>query len=285
MNHSAQLAVGIYEKALPAGLPWQELLPAVRRLGYDYVELSIDESADRLQRLDWSGDERERLRSLARKAGVRILTMCLSGHRKFPMGSADPDVRARAMQIMRQSVYLAVDLGIGIVQVAGYDAYYEPSTDASRARFLDGLVQAAGWAASAGVMLGLENVDTPFVDSVAKGMALVHQVGSPWLQLMPDMGNLAAAGYHPPDELHLGRGHVVAVHVKDTLPNLYRGVPFGHGIVPFAETFAALAGIGFCGPLTVEMWSQMNLSGDPAAAAVAARQFVDGLIATAWAKP
>jgi L-ribulose-5-phosphate 3-epimerase UlaE len=75
---------------------------------------------------------------------------------------------------------------------------------------------------------------------------------------------------------------LVAVHVKDTVPSVVRGVPFGKGIVPFGEVFQALAEIGFHGPLTVEMWADMDQAGDPLAAADAARQLVARLVSDAW---
>jgi len=52
------MPVGLYEKALPAALGWEERLAAAGRAGYDFVEISIDESDGRLGRLDWSAAER-----------------------------------------------------------------------------------------------------------------------------------------------------------------------------------------------------------------------------------
>ena len=115
-----------------------------------------------------------------------------------------------------------------------------------------------------------------------RGLRLLDMVNSPWFQLYPDMGNLAAAGYDPAEQLRKAAGHLVAVHVKDTVPGVVRGVPFEEGIVPFGEVFQALAEIGFWGPLMVEMWSHMDESGDPLASIVAARQFVARQVAAAW---
>jgi L-ribulose-5-phosphate 3-epimerase len=131
-------------------------------------------------------------------------------------------------------------------------------------------------------MLALENTDLEFVDSVDRGLRLLDMVNSPWFQLYPDMGNLAAAGYDPAEQLRKAAGHLVAVHVKDTVAGVVRGVPFEEGIVPFGEVFQALAEIGFWGPLMVEMWSHMDESGDPLASIVAARQFVARQVAAAW---
>jgi L-ribulose-5-phosphate 3-epimerase UlaE len=54
------------------------------------------------------------------------------------------------------------------------------------------------WAAQTGVMLGLENLDTPFVENLTDALAMINEIDSPWLHLYPDIGNLAAAGYYPP---------------------------------------------------------------------------------------
>lgn len=46
--------LGIYEKALPAGEDWLTRLQLAGELGFDFVEMSIDESDSRQARLDWS---------------------------------------------------------------------------------------------------------------------------------------------------------------------------------------------------------------------------------------
>jgi len=68
------------------------------------------------------------------------------------------------------------------------------------------------------------------------------------------------------------------------MPKIIRGIPFGEGIVPFEETFQALAEIGFWGLLGVEMWGKMNTNEDPMCAAIAARKFIADLVAAqTWA--
>ena len=50
--------LGLYEKALPPELTWEERLRAVKELGFDYLEISVDEKDERLARLDWTQTER-----------------------------------------------------------------------------------------------------------------------------------------------------------------------------------------------------------------------------------
>jgi len=282
MSLASRMPVGIYEKALPAALPWEERLRLAAQAGYDFVEISIDESDARLARLEWSAPQRAGLRRAIANSGLPIMTMCLSGHRKFPLGSASTELRERGLDILQRAIEFATDVGLRIVQVMGYDVFYEPADEGTMIRFRKGLEQGIRWAGEAGMMLGLENVDVERVDSVGKALSFVHDLRSPWFHLYPDMGNLAAAGYSPADELRQAAGHVVAVHVKDSRPGVVRGVPFEEGIVPFAEVFQALADIGFWGPLTVEMWSDMDESGEPLGAVIGARRLVARLVAATW---
>ena len=46
--------LGIYEKALPNDFTWLEKMQAAKQAGFYYIEISIDESEERLSRLDWS---------------------------------------------------------------------------------------------------------------------------------------------------------------------------------------------------------------------------------------
>jgi L-ribulose-5-phosphate 3-epimerase len=277
-----KMPVGLYEKALPASLPWEERLAAAGQAGYDFVEISIDESDERLARLDWSASERAALRRSIANTGVRVMTMCLSGHRKYPLGSHDPALRRQGQEILHKAIDFAGDIGLRVVQVMGYDVFYEPSDEATGANFLESLRQGAFWAGQAGVMLGLENLDTPYVENLTKALAIIRAIDSPWLRLYPDIGNLAAAGCYPPDEIALAKKQILGIHVKDAQPRVIRGVPFGDGIVPFRETFRALAQAGFWGLLGVEIWGDRHAGDDPVASAAEARRFVEKLVVETW---
>ena len=188
------LPIGIYEKALPYNVTWRERLALAHEAGFDFVEMSVDESDERLARLDWSASERAELREAVAATGVPIITMCLSGHRKWALGSASPEIRERGLEIMRKAVRFCADTGIRTIQLAGYYVYYEPHVSESMERYQDGLAQGLEWASQAGVMLALENVDGNDVDSITKAMIFVDHFNSPWFQVYPDVGNLGEHG-------------------------------------------------------------------------------------------
>ena len=250
-------AIGLYEKAMPKTMTWPEKLECARECGYDFVEISIDETDDKLARLDWTEEERLELVREMRRTGVPIRSMCLSGHRKYPFGSADPAVRERSMQIMEKAIQLADDLGIRIIQLAGYDVYYEESTPDSVRLFKENLAKATEMAAAKGVVLAFETMETEFMNTTAKSMEYVNLINSPWLGVYPDSGNLtnAAVSYGSDvlEDLETGRGHIFALHLKETVPGKFREIPFLTGHVDFGAVIAKAWDLGIRRFVT-EMW-------------------------------
>ena len=204
--------------------------------------------------------------------------MCLSGHRKIPFGSADPVIRQQAAEFMEKAIRFAGDTGIRVIQLAGYDVYYEPTTQDSRQRYLEGMARALEVAAQHQVMLALEIMDTPFLNSISKYLVLKEQLPSPWFKVYPDLGNLTAWGNDVARELTAGIHHIVGVHVKETkpvgpnFPGAFRDVPFGEGTVDFVCCFKTLHALGYAGPFLVEMWTEK--AADPLAEIAQARQWV-----------
>lgn len=254
--------LGIYEKAFPTEWSWEQRLQGAEELGFDFIEISIDESDERLARLDWSQEERKQFHRALDASPVKIQSMCLSGHRRFPFGSADEKVRAEAYRIMERAIDFAGEFGIRVIQLAGYDVYYEPSTPESLRRFEEGLRWACDLAEQHQVMLAMEIMDTPLMSSISRYMEYKQRLNSPWFMVYPDVGNLTAWGNDVERELELGRHEIVAVHLKDTLavtdtfPGKFKCVEFGTGCVDFKQAFRILERNQYHGPFMIEMWHQ-----------------------------
>ncbi len=97
--------LGIYEKALAKDLSLAGAAGAGKKLRFlIFVEMSVDETDERLSRLDWSAAQRTSLVAAMIETGVGIPSMCLSAHRRFPFGSRDEAVRERAREIMSKAI-------------------------------------------------------------------------------------------------------------------------------------------------------------------------------------
>lgn len=249
--------LGVYEKALPNSLTLEQKLKEAKKIGYDYLELSIDETPEKLSRLDWTKEQIDEVIFAMRKTGLNIRSMALSGQRKYPMGSLDDKIRTKSMEIIEKAIKLADQLGIRIIQLAGYDVYYEKGNEKTKELFLKNLAKAVEIASKYGVMLAFETMETPFMDTVEKAVSVVKDINSPFLKIYPDLGNIknASVKYDKDvlNDIKKGANLTVAAHIKESKPGHYREVPFLTGHVNFKECLQEMWAIGVRRFVT-ELW-------------------------------
>lgn len=226
-----KINLGIYEKALPNRLDISEKLKLAKKIGFNQLEISIDESDEKLNRLT-NGFSKKLLKAQIDN-DMRVRTMCLSGHRKYPFGSNYEQIRKKSLDIMQKALEFADINSIKIIQLAGYDVYYEKSNNETKKYFIENLFKAVDFASKYGVILAFETMETEFMDTVEKAMEYVNLVDSPYLGIYPDIGNLknASVKYNEDvvKDLKKGKGHIFAAHLKETNPGIYRDMQFGSG--------------------------------------------------------
>ena len=246
--------LGLYEKSMPFHLTWKERFHAAKKAGFDFIEISIDETDEKLARLQWDGTARNELIHEMRACGFPVKSMCLSGHRKFPLGSSIKTIEERALEIMEAAILLADDLGIRIIQLAGYDVYYnEKSNLETKERFMENLYRSTLWAAKYGVILGLETMENDFMNTVEKAMYYVAEINSPYLQIYPDVGNVNNATANATYDIRRGKGHIAAAHLKETREGVFRDLKYGEGSVDLNTIVRVLKAQGVR-LFTAEFW-------------------------------
>lgn len=254
--------IGLYEKALPNTMDWETKLKTTKELGFDFLEISVDESDERRQRLDWDNDTIYSLKRLCESYDVPLQSMCLSAHRKYPFGSHDPETRQQAVIHMEKAIRLAYQLGVRVIQLAGYDVYYETADQETHHRFIDGMKLAAKMAEKAGVMLAVEIMDTSYLNSLSKFEILNREVNSPCFSAYPDVGNISGWNYDVCTELALAMPHITQIHLKDTkkvkpgYDGQFRDLVIGEGEVDFEAIFQTFHDTNCVVPLVIEMWAQ-----------------------------
>jgi predicted hexulose-6-phosphate isomerase len=260
MTILGDLLLGLYEKAVPLSLSWEEKFSVVRDSGYDFIELSVDGLSPRIERLDWTPAQIGEVRRCIEQFDMPIYTMALTANRYFPLGDEREDIRKRGIDIVRKAVDLAVRLGIRTVQLAAYDVFERESTPENDSLFIDSLKRTVEYAATRSVTLCLEVMDVEYSNTPQKLMRFIGAVGSPYLQIYADIGNPVAAGRHDTDELLAGGRHILGVHIKDTTYGMCRDILFGEGEVDFLAAFRSLRKMGFRGLLVAEMWCKEDMA-------------------------
>ncbi|MCL2112006.1 MAG: L-ribulose-5-phosphate 3-epimerase [Clostridiales bacterium] len=250
--HLGECPLGLYEKALSFSWDWGRKLETVKELGFDFMEFSVD--GEHISRLDMTDDEIRGLRDMSARLGVSMPTLALTANRAYPLGSRDVAVRDMGKSLVKKAIVFAGKLGVRVIQIAAYDVYGEAGDEETDRFFLESLRECERSAALAGVMLALETMDTPYAGSVQRCKRIVDIVGSPWVQIYADTGNIAGGGLDFAKDIQSGASHIVAVHLKDAKPGISRDIDFGTGIVDFDTDMKALREINFRGFLIAEMW-------------------------------
>ena len=185
-------------------------------------------------------------------------SICLSGQRRYALGDKD---ETKSLEILEKAIRFARIAGIPVIQMAGYDTYYAQSTEETEKRFRKNLALGTAVAAKEGIILAFETMETPFMDTMEKAMRRILPIASPYLGVYPDIGNLNnAALLYKSDilaDMEKGKGHIVAAHIKETMPGKYREVPFGTGVVDFERILKKLWQLGVRRYVT-ELWYTGN---------------------------
>lgn len=247
---------GVYEKALHKGT-FDKMFDDIVRAGYDSMEFSVDGTDERLARLDWSLDQIKEVRRAAEERSLRIMTLCLSGHKRFSMGNPDPDKRARGLEIMEKALRLAGHLGVRIIQYSGFDVFEDNlRSEETHRLYIENTYLAARMAERAGVMLAIEPVEGHLL-TVKDTMEVVRLIDSPFLTVYPDPANIKSLGVDPVADLEYGKGAITSVHMRDSLPGIFDAtIPFGTGDLDFDAVFDKLDKLAYGGPFIVEMWNE-----------------------------
>lgn len=261
MRRMKTYTIGLYEKAMPEGLSWVEKLQASKEAGFDFVEISIDASEDKISRIHMTKDDRMDMVRWMYETGMPIRTMNVSALTKYALGDDDPKICERGMEILEKALVLADDLGVRIVMIPGYDIYYGTSTEQTRQRFIRNLKKASMMAASLGILLEMETMENEFMNTVWKAMYYVKMIDSVYLGVYPDCGNLKNAaviqGSNELQDLESGRGYISALHLKETIPGIFREIPFGEGHVDFEKMIKTAWNIGVR-KYVAEFWYKGN---------------------------
>lgn len=229
--------IGLYEKAMRNTLTWKEKLQCAKECGYDYLEISIDATEEKINRIYMDTEEKREIMEAIFDTGIPIGSMSVSALTKYALGDPDQAVRDRGMEIAEKSIQLSSALGVRTVMIPGYDIYYGESTIETKRYFLENIRKIAEIAEREGILVGFETMENNFMNTTGKAVQYVNMIDSAYLKIYPDAGNItnaAVANRHDVcEDLSLGKGKLIALHLKETKPDVYREVPFLTGHVEF----------------------------------------------------
>lgn len=256
------LPMGLYEKSICTSWPWEDKFALVKDAGYDYFELAIDATEEKLARL-YDRGEMSKIRRVSERYDLPLYTFAFTANRFFPLGSPDDAVRQRGVALLCDACDFAAYVGAQTINIAAYDVYESESTPQTEALFIRSLERCAEHAAMRGVIISLETMDSHFIDTTQKAMKYVRMLDSPYVQIGADPGNITAMGHNPVTDIPTGAKHIVEVEFKDVLPGNVRDIELGTGILNFDAVFQMLGEIHYSGFLAFETWAHEDPANHP----------------------
>lgn len=254
--------IGIYEKAIPENYAMQDMLEIAKNAGYDFLEISIDRTDKRIERL-YDKQFIQKIAIMQQEVGFRIGSMCLSALSTYTLGNSNEIIRDKGRDIFFKAINFSIDVGIRIIQIPACDVPKgEDSSSDSLNYYLNNLQEIIEYASAKGIMIALENMETKQIDSIQKCMKLIKKMKSPYFQLYPDSGNIMTAAYYqgidPTDDMAYGEGYFAGFHIKETTPERFGGLFYGEGYVDFPKIVRKAWDLGVR-RFVMEYWYTGNL--------------------------
>jgi D-psicose/D-tagatose/L-ribulose 3-epimerase len=229
-----------------------ELAPRIAELGFDLIELPVEEPG--------AWDPGLAAEATAR-AGLSASVCCVMPPGR-DLAVADAEVVARTQKYLRHCVEIATRVGSGTVAGPMYsavgrlwrlDAAERSETLALVAERLRPIAEFAG---ERGVRLAVEPLnryETSLVNTVEQALALIEALDHPVGGLLLDTFHLNIEEKSPADAARRAGSHIAHVHACGT----DRGAP-GRDSFGWPEFLATLDDVGYDGPLCVESFTSEN---------------------------
>lgn len=218
---------------------WREEFAAARRHGFTLMEWTLD--ADRLESnpLMTAAGRRE-IRELSADFGVRIVSLTGDCFMQEPFFKAEGAPRRRLLDRLERVLEACAELGIIHVVLPLVDAGRLENAGQEGA-LREGLERMTPVLRKQGLRLLFESDFDP-----PRLARFVETFDSSLFGVNYDIGNSAALGYDPVEEISTYGDRILNVHVKD---RVLRGgtVPLGDGSADFPAVFRALRKAGYSG--------------------------------------
>ncbi|MCS6923973.1 MAG: sugar phosphate isomerase/epimerase [Fimbriimonadales bacterium] len=245
--------IGINRWTMPSGWDHKTCLRVAKESGFDSIEFNMDFEGALSPAT--SDADAQAIRREADALGIELSSLSTGVYWQKPFTHPDPKVREEAIELCRQQLRLAQAMGVDAILVVPGVVTPEVPYDVAYERAATALQQLAPEAERRKVAIAIENVWNRFLLSPLEMRTLVDSLGSPYVGVYFDAGNILAYGY-PQHWISILGSRIKRVHVKDfrsDIGNIQGFANLLQGDVPWLAVRAALEAIGYRGYITAEV--------------------------------
>ena len=217
----------------------EERFKAMKAAGFDGVELSSHMNQD------------EVVKALA-ASGLKAASVCCSTHWKDTLSDANPEVRAKGLEGLKQSLRDAKRYGATSVLLVPGVVNKDTTFDECWKRSIEQIRLAIPLAEELGVKIAIENVWNNFITTPEQAVKFLDEINSPWVGWHFDTGNVIK--FSPPETwIPLLGKRIVKVHFKEFGKAKGFDVEFFQGDNNWPAIMKALDNAGYQGWAITEM--------------------------------
>jgi len=238
---------GVNAWIYPSNFAVEKVLETSCELGYDGVELNLDE-----KNIEATKKERKAIADKALSLGLELPSLCSGLFWKYNLASPDEKVRKKGIDILKKGCEFSANIGAPVFLVVPAVAVPEVSYQKMWDMSMKGILEAAPVAKDCGVVLGIENVWNKFLYSPLEFRRFVEEINHPNVKVYFDVGNFQLLAF-PQQWIKYLSDLIVCVHVKDFEMSTLQFKPLLQGDVPWPEVMRAFRDIGYTGFLNVEV--------------------------------
>jgi hexulose-6-phosphate isomerase len=242
--------------------PAAEVFSLAKQAGFEGVELVMDEK-DGIVNLGSTRKDIDQVLALAGKAGVEVSSLATGLFWSYSLTSDDAATRDQAKGIVRKMIEVAAWLQVDAILVVpgAVDVFFMPDFkvvpyDKVHDRALAALRELAPAAEKAKVAIGVENVWNKFLLSPLEMKEFVDAVGSPYVGVYFDVGNVLPFGF-PDQWIRILGQRIKKVHFKDyrrAVGTLEGFVNLLYGDVDWAAVMQAFKAVGYTNYANAEVF-------------------------------
>lgn len=241
---------GVNAWIYPQNFSTDDILKASKEIGYDGVELNLDE-----KNLKFSRKERKEMAEKAEALGLELPSLCTGLFWKYNLASPEEKIRRKGIEIIKTGCEFAADIGAKVLLVVPAVAVPEVPYDKMWRLSQEGILEAASRAEDCGIIIGVENVWNKFLYSPLEFRRFIEEINHPNVKAYFDVGNIQFLGF-PQQWIRYLSELIVCVHVK----GFHTPAPFEprftnllQGTIEWPEVMKALRDIRYNGFVNVEV--------------------------------
>ncbi len=245
---------------LPVNVKFEDGLKILKDAGFEGVEVNTSEEGGILN-LNSSESEVKKVADIIRKNGLEIASLLVGQFWKYPLSSTNQKVRKKGEELLEKGIKIAKWLGTdailvvpGVVaslsgegEIVNYDIAYKNSQESIK-KYVE-------LAEKNNVYICVENVWNKFLLSPIEMKKYVEEIGSEYVKVYFDVGNILVIGFPEMWIRILGR-LIKRIHLKDfklSIGNINGFCDLLEGDVNWPEVIKALKEIGYNSYLTAEV--------------------------------